>query len=115
MRDLGKFDGLDTVASAINDIGWLVGYRGHGGGFLWTEEEGFLDLSQLLVPQSEDWFIRFANDINIHGQIAAMGVDSTGREHALLLTPVSAVPEPSTWAFLFLGVLATLARQRTGQ
>jgi probable HAF family extracellular repeat protein len=50
-----------------------------------------------------------ANAINDYGQIAGIGWNSAGMEHAFLLTPT---PEPTTLFLLALGGLAMLRRRR---
>jgi hypothetical protein len=71
-----------------------------------------LDLNTILVSNSLGWTITEARAINNLGQIAETGHDSSGYSHALLLTPTSAVPEPSSIVMLGLGSLALLGLRR---
>ena len=91
-------------ARDIDNLGRVVGSsfstrNGATRGFLWTIEEGMLELNHLLDPTSQDWFIRRAVSINERGWILASGRKDL-QLRSVLLVPV---PEPNT---LLLGVLA---------
>ncbi len=47
VRSLGTFDGFESLALGINDLGQVVGSSDSGQGWLWDEEDGFLDLGSL--------------------------------------------------------------------
>ena len=81
-------------------------------GFVWSQEEGMQDLNNLIDPNS-GWFIAAAGAVNDNGQIVGWGFSP---ERGTVPTPflLNPVPEPSTWALLFLGAgaFALLRRRR---
>jgi probable HAF family extracellular repeat protein len=116
VRDLGTLPGQTFAGtSRINDHGEIVGWSAGPGGteswraFLWTEDEGMLDLNDLLDASGRRWDLEIASGINESGQIIASGwLD--GHHGAVLLTPV--VPEPTTMAgLLTILALSTFARR----
>jgi probable HAF family extracellular repeat protein len=120
LTGLGTLSGAIGTAQAfdINQQGDIV-----GGGFLAGRGVGFihrggqmLDLNTLVEPQV-DSYIATANAINDNGVIAAQacGIGRPGC-WSVLLTPVSAVPEPTTAALWLTSLLALggLQRRRTG-
>ena len=103
--DLGTLPGGTlSMATGINDRGDIVGWSTYGGtgyshAFLWSDGV-MIDLGTLGGTTSQ------ANDINNHGVIVGWSytADNVNYE-ATVWTPVrGAVPEPSTWAMMLLGL-----------
>ena len=111
--NLGRLRDTDngSEARAINDAGQIVGRSGSRA-FLW--EAGTLhDLNERLAPDSSDWMITDAIDIDAAGRILGRGMQGF-RSADVLLVPV---PEPAAaslggLAALALAALAALARRR---
>lgn len=117
--------GSQSEANAINDIGQAVGYTivydkgiGVGHAMLWngtttTDLNKFLNSNTL----SSGWLLSTATGINDSEAIVGSAYNSlTNQTHAFLLSasgPVSAVPEPETYAMLLtgLGLMAFMARR----
>jgi probable HAF family extracellular repeat protein len=105
MTDLGTLPGTySSQGLAINDAGQVVGsYLLRGGNFgnrAFLYSNGHtVDLNNLIDP-TLGITLSEANAINNNGQIVAR---SSSR--AYLLTPTSAVPEPSTWALFGVALL----------
>jgi uncharacterized repeat protein (TIGR01451 family) len=88
-------DMLSSAAAAINEAGTVIGILlvgGLGSAFVWTAQDGMLDLNQL-VSQSSGWRLGAASAIDSAGRIAGLGF-LTGQRRAFLLTPV---PAPSAF------------------
>jgi len=101
MQLLGNFGG-PTEARGINNLNQVVGTAGverENHGFIWTAEEGMLDLNSLIDPNS-GWRIANVFDINDAGQIVGFGAFN-GKPTAVLLNPI---PEPSSSALLLASV-----------
>ena len=95
MTDLGTLPGdIHSVGQALNCQGQVVGRTSdadfNGVGFVW--ENGVMSDLNTLIPADSPLFISDANGINDLGQIVAVGVTSTGEEHACLLTPIGEDP-----------------------
>lgn len=77
MRDLGTLGGANSLATAINDSGTVVGWAQNAAGvtraFLWTERGGMVDLGTLGGAASEAW------GINNSGQVAGVAQIATGQ------------------------------------
>jgi probable HAF family extracellular repeat protein len=91
MQDLGTLPGdVNSTGSGINDAGDIVGLsldqNFNGRAFLWNEGK-MTDLNTLIPPNSLLSLVS-ACGIDDHGQIAGLGVTSTGEFHAYLLTPI---------------------------
>lgn len=116
----------DSAASAINNIGQVLGVYGCNGltdyaspqSFLW-DGTSFKDLNSLLSEsdRSAGWRIRRAYDINDSGQIVGdadyIKNGSYFSVHGFLLTPAS-VPEPATYSMAALGavLIGAVSRRR---
>jgi probable HAF family extracellular repeat protein len=119
MQDLGDLAGVITTkdqARSINAHGQVVGWSDNSAGyqgFLWSSQEGMLALNDLIDvsdPLHGLVSISDAMSINDVGQIAASGFIN-GARHVFLLTPV-AVPEPSSFALMLMGVGAIVRSRR---
>jgi probable HAF family extracellular repeat protein len=109
MIDLGTLGGTWVYTNGINDSGQIVGQGGTVGdaathAFLHSDSIMY-DLNTLIDPSS-GWTLWDARDINNAGQIVGTGVNSSGQDHALLLTPV---PEPPTIILLGMCAISLLA------
>ncbi|HZD30859.1 MAG TPA: hypothetical protein VE779_04280 [Candidatus Angelobacter sp.] len=89
MEDLGTLPGhVASTASGINDDGTVVGlsfdanFNGHA--FIW--QHGTMSDLNNLAPNSP-MYLFSACGINAQGEIAGLGVTSTGEFHAYLATP----------------------------
>ncbi|HKS75830.1 MAG TPA: hypothetical protein VJQ82_21640 [Terriglobales bacterium] len=82
INDLGA-----GAAFAANDGCQVVGNSGLFHAFVWTANEGRVDLNTLIPPNS-GLVLHYAYGINNAGQIVGTAVDSKGNDHAYLLTPV---------------------------
>jgi probable HAF family extracellular repeat protein len=133
MHDLGTLGGTSSWAYGINNAGQIVGTSdttqtsaGAGStqvqhGFLY-ENGKMLDLNQA-IPAGSGWTINSALAINTIGQILGTGTGPDGSSHEFLLTPselpapgtanftLTAVPEPSTFAFIAITVTALGVRR----
>lgn len=126
---------VSTLSQArdVNNLGWVVGSAlradGQTVGFLWREGLGMVDLNTLISP-ADPWFggsdvfnphgllITGASATNDRGQILVSAVynyrlgpaNAWQVTHAFLLSPdaLPAVPEPSSWALMALGLAVTL-------
>jgi uncharacterized membrane protein len=85
MEYMGTLGPGAGVARAINNLGQAVGNSG-GAAFLWTAEEGMLNLNDLIDPEHEIE-LTMALDINDRGVIVSVGLDPAGQEGSYLLTP----------------------------
>jgi len=85
MTDLGTFGpGAVPVPKAINNHGVIVGQSGNGA---WIWSGGTFQNLNNLIPPGSGFTLDNATAINDNGQIVANGYNSTGQEHAFLLTP----------------------------
>ncbi len=89
MHDLGTLGFNHSVGQGMNSSGQVVGY-------LWSPgvQHAFLydgttlqDLNSL-IPVGAGWTLNGANAINDNGQIVGYGRNTSGEQHAFLLTPV---------------------------
>jgi probable HAF family extracellular repeat protein len=113
MHDLGTFGGLSAYATGINDSGLVVGSVGAasgGWGFLYNGSTGW-DLNAL-VSGAAGWTIQGASAINGAGQILATACDVASVCRDVVLDPVSAVPEPASYAMLLAGMAGLAMRRR---
>ena len=91
MTDLGTLEGDQcSFADTVNATRQVVGQSatcdfGQVRAFLW-ENGSMVDLNTLIPPNSP-LYLTSPGTINDRGEIAGMGVDSNGNQHAFLLVP----------------------------
>lgn len=118
LQQIGALPGESSSrAYGINDAGQVVGSSSNpepyinGSAFIY--QNGVMTNLNSLIQDSDPglWLVS-ANGINNSGQIIAEGLD----DEAYLLTPepVTATPEPSTFALFGCGLLSAFALRRTG-
>jgi hypothetical protein len=96
LTNIGKLSPTDSFASAlgINNSLTAVGFSEGSGAFIYDSTLGMRRLTGLLDSRFAGWTILSASDINDPGMIIATG-RFNGVNQAVLLTPMTAVPEPS--------------------
>jgi probable HAF family extracellular repeat protein len=110
-------------ATGINDSGVIIGHRAmsynQDNAFYWSQETGGVSMISLIDPATLPTAgveLQQLFDINDKGQIVGSALIG-GHYHAVLLDPVTPVPEPGTLALSVLGVMMLVARvsvRRTG-
>jgi probable HAF family extracellular repeat protein len=123
MIDLGTLGGSLSSGLAINNAGQVTGRSttaSNSGSHAFLYSNGqMIDLNSVIDP-TLGITLYTATAINAHGQIVADGFyDGNFSDRAFLLTPISPVPEPGTWAMLggalvslLVGHVARLIRMR---
>ena len=94
--DLGTVDGDPcSLGFSINARGQVVGVSEPGcdlsqtRAFLWEDGAPMVDLN-MLIPSGSTLYLSAPETINDRGEIAGVGLDSNGNQHAFLLIPCSA-------------------------
>jgi uncharacterized membrane protein len=101
--------GGTSRAYGVNSSGAVVG-TSDGVAFLF-DDSGMHDLNSLLSSTSSGWQLAEGDAINDLGQIAGTGwID--GQQHAFLLTPDQATPEPATLPLACGAAILFAARYR---
>lgn len=113
--------GTQLTSEALNDFATVVGSYNSGikaGVYgdtefrAWVSYAGapLVDLNTLIDP-ALGWTLLTATDVNELGQITGVGYTPDGNYHPYILTP-SAVPEPATYGWTALALLAGLLLRR---
>jgi probable HAF family extracellular repeat protein len=123
MTELGLLGGDTSEAHSINNAGLVAGFssisdNGEIHATLWengtvTDLNSFLDIDAV----NAGWVLTQANGINDNGSIVGIAYNSKLSPyvfHPFLLTQVTAVPEPDTYAMFLagLGIMGFVARRR---
>jgi probable HAF family extracellular repeat protein len=123
MIDIGP-SSLFSTANAINNLDQAVGVENPGffGGRAFVYSGGVSTYLDDLINPLSGWNITGANGINDRGQIVGSGILNGfvtpfglfGEPRAILLTPLTGVPEPVTWALMIMGfgLIGASARRR---
>lgn len=114
LSELGGLGGTDSVAWGINNLGDIVGSADNAAeapaGFLYSSGMMY-DLNTLLVG-ADGWNVFYASAINDAGQIVGQATFD-GTTYGVLLSPLSAIPEPSTYALVAgVGAVGLALRRR---
>jgi len=93
LKDLGVLEGFtDSEARAINNIGQVVGEASSSQTFIHHtflySGESMQDLNNLAINAGSGWTLANATGINDAGQIVGMGINPSGKQHAILLNPL---------------------------
>jgi probable HAF family extracellular repeat protein len=118
--DLGTLNATAGMGEAhsVNDFDVVVGQSlvtpNSYHAFVWTADEGMVDLNSRLLDSSDWQEIESAFAINNAGQIVGYGYLTNGDTHAFLLKPVSPVPVPGALLLggVGAGVVGWLRRRR---
>jgi probable HAF family extracellular repeat protein len=99
-----------AVGSSCNDV---IRLDTDCAAVVWNSSGGLLDLNDL-VDLGPDWYLTSASGINDRGQIVATAFNryDESLQHAFLLTPIRAVPEPGATALLILGLIGVSFTRR---
>lgn len=106
-----------SAARDINNHGWVVGYSAIDTGYLhaalWIGSE-VIDLNAYLDPSllAEGWYLKQANAINDEGWIVGVAEKVTNGETTYRGFLISPVPEPSSFATVFLGLVLMVGLMR---
>jgi hypothetical protein len=114
LANIGKLSPTVAFASALglNNSLTAVGVSQGSDAFIWDSTLSMRSLTELLDSQFAGWTILSASDINDNGMIIATG-RFNGVDQAVLLTNITAVPEPSSLAFSAIaGILVVRLRCR---
>lgn len=118
MTDLGMTHPLGTVAWDVNNLGMVVGNSPEPDGIAYLHMGGVTYTLNSLIDPAYGLTITSATSINDMGQIVgqACGGPRNGCT-AVLLDPLSPVPEPGSWLMLgaglgLLGMLSMSGRRR---
>lgn len=87
--------GPNSVAYAISNDNWIVGWSGSTGGFLRVADTNcpqMANLNLLLDSSGAGWSVTAAYGINDSHQIVGQGRAPNGQYHAILLTQVNNLP-----------------------
>jgi probable HAF family extracellular repeat protein len=126
---LGSLGGTEGCAYGVNNNGKIVGYsttaEGEDHAFVWSLPGGsessdpntwFIDLNDLLPPDSGWQCLRQARNINDWGQIVGWGETDTGQIHAFLMSPTPNLhlTDPNGGESLLAGSTYTINWQTRG-
>ena len=86
------------IATAINDVGQVVGYSSKNGiksAWLYIAEDDEVVLLDDVIPSDVGWKLNEAHDINFHGRIVGVG-QHHGKTRGFLLVPLDK-PTRKSW------------------
>jgi len=113
--DLGAGN-ITSNAQDVNNRGQIVGANNYHA-TLWSASQQMFDLNTLVDGLAFGTVLSTAMSINDKGQITGWANNAAGVRVGYVLTEISAVPEPGSWALMLAGLLATgsLARRRRAE
>ncbi len=105
--DLGTIGGTYSGASAVNEIGEIVGSSWNSStswhAVVWDTDGLIHDLNSL--ADVTGWiYLSDANDINDKGQIVGVGYKEGGVQHAYLLSPIGVSVQPENHDFAICSI-----------
>lgn len=108
ITDLGTFGAEYAQGTHINNMGQVIGHFGSYGdtpsSFLYDDGK-VIDISMLDEVVSKGWENLYVSGINDSGQIIGVGYLQGSKDYTgFILSPISPVPEPATWALLLAGL-----------
>jgi probable HAF family extracellular repeat protein len=110
IRDLGTLGGEPTIAVALNEAGWVVGFAGVNTTlarpFVWTPRDGMRDLGTPDGARPSS-----ASDVNDLGQVVGSSNTPIGKRHAFLWTETDGLED----LFGLTGMASIAAINNRGQ
>jgi uncharacterized membrane protein len=105
---------VTSGALAVNDTGLIVGRSGLFG-TIWDEQGAIFKADSLLAPAYTGWKVTSLRGINNDGWLTGEALPpSSSNSHAVLLRPLTAIPEPASAGglILLLSCASLLSRRR---
>jgi probable HAF family extracellular repeat protein len=117
MHDLGTLGGDYANANGMNNLDHIVGYSYLADNVTthaFIAGNGVMTDLNSLVPVGSGFTLTAASGINDQGDIVANGVNSSGVDHAFLLTP-QVTPEPPALSILAPAIVLLARRNHASR